>query len=136
MYQVTPEEIQNAMAEVMSKKLALPNVAADSIMIETKQAGQFYRIAVRLNSTYKVLPTPDQVIKTYDQTGQKGEGAKLLMFGAVQIVGNQLRASTRIVRTETGEILKASIGDGETSHEGLVKAFEIALLRLNIAYVC
>lgn len=136
MYQVTPEEIQKAMAEVMSKKLALPNVAADSIMIETKLTGQFYRIAVRLNSTYKVLPTPDQVIKTYNQTGQKGEGAKLLMFGAVQVVGNQLRASTRIVRTETSEILKASVGDAETSYEGLVKAFEIALLRLNIAYVC
>ena len=135
MYQITSSEIQKAMAEVLSKRIYLPNVSPDSIIVQTVQPGQFYRITIRLNADNKVLPTPDQIIKTYDQTGKKGEGAKWLMFGAVQVTGEKLRVSNRIVRTETSEVIKASHGDGETSYEGLLKAFEVCLLNLYIAYV-
>lgn len=124
------------MADVMAKRAYLPNASPDSVMIETKYPGQFYRIAVRMNSTYKVLPTPENIIKTYEQTGKKGEGAKLLMLGAVQVVGDRLRVTTRIVQTETSVVQRASMGDGEASYDGLYKAIEKALMSLNVAYVC
>lgn len=120
----------------MSKRAYLPNASPDSIMVETKYPGQFYRIGVRLNPQYKVLPKPENIIKTYEQTGKRGEGAKLLMFGAVQVVGDRLRVTTRIVQTETGIVQRTSLGDGENSYEGLLKAVEISLMSLNIAYVC
>jgi hypothetical protein len=137
MYQITPSEIQKAMGEAMLKRASLPGASPDSVIIETKYPGQFYHLFVRMNSAYKVLPTPDNVIKTYNQTGQKGEGAKLLMMGAVQIVGNRVRVTVRIVQTETTVVLRSSLGDGDaTSYEGLYEAVGKALMSLNVAYVC
>lgn len=137
MYQITPSEIQKALGEAMSKRASLPGASPDSVMIETKYPGQFYHLAVRMNPAYKVLPTPENVIKTYNQTRQKGEGAKLLMLGAVQIVGNRVRVTVRIVQTETAVVLRASSGDGDaSSYEGLYEAAGKALMNLNIAYVC
>lgn len=135
MYQITQCEIQKVMAAAMAKGLGQSNVSADSIIVETQYPNQFYKITVRLNSLFKVLPTPEQVKKKYQQTGIQGEGAKWLMFGAIQVVGNQLRVTTRIVKTETSEINRASLGDGENSYEGLNKAFEKAILGLNIVFV-
>ncbi|HRH40566.1 MAG TPA: hypothetical protein PKY82_02900 [Pyrinomonadaceae bacterium] len=136
MSQITAAEIQNSLAEMMSKKAFLPNASPNSIMIETQSPNQFYRFSVRLNSIYKVLPTPAQVKKTYEQTGQKGEGSMWLMFGAVQVMGDRVRVTIRIVKTETGVVAKASFGDGEATFEGLSKAIEKALLGLSITYVC
>jgi hypothetical protein len=133
---MTSVEIQNAMAEVLSKRIYLPNVSADKITIKTELPNQVYRIVIRLGKNYKVLPMPEQVIEEYNRTGQKGEGAPWLMFGMVQVVGNKVRVTTRIVKTETSEIVKTGLGDGENSPEGLLNAFETALLKLNIGYVC
>jgi hypothetical protein len=135
MFQITTSEIQNSMAEIMAKRAFLPNAVPSSIMVESQMPNQYFKISVRLNSFYKVLPTPDQVKNIYQQTGQRGEGAKLLMFGSVQVIGDRVRVTTRIVRTETSEVLRASLGDGIATPEGLREAFSKALLGLNIAYV-
>jgi hypothetical protein len=130
------EEIQNTMAEVLSKRIFLPNVSPDKIIVKAEIPNQYYRITIRLGKNYKILPTPQQIIEVYDQTGKKGEGAPWLMFGMVQVVGNKIRVTTRIVKTESSDIVRASLGDGENTSEGLLKVFQTAQLKLNIGYVC
>jgi hypothetical protein len=133
---MTEAEIQYTMAEVLSKRLFLPNVSPDKITVKTEAPNQAYRLTIRLGKDYKVLPTPEKVIDEYNRTGKQGEGAPWLMFGMVQVAGNKVRVTARIVKTETGDVVRASLGDGENSAEGLLKAFETALLKLNIGYVC
>lgn len=135
MYQVTAEEIKKALAEVLSQRVLLKNASSKSVMVETKFFNQYYRFSIRLNRNFKVLPTPEEVIKIYEKTGQRGDGAKWLMFGGVQIAGGRLRASARIVETETSDVRTAATGDSETSYEGLRSAFESALMKLHIGYI-
>ena len=136
MYNVTAEEANKAIAEVLSKRIFLPDVAPDSIGVETVVMGQFLRFHLRMNKNYKVLPSPEKVKNTYEQSGKQGEGAKYLMLGALQITGDQLRATARIVAVETALVKQAAKGDGEVSYEGLCKAFETAFRNLLISYVC
>lgn len=132
---MTSQEIQNTMAEVLSKQVYLPDVSPDKIIVnETIPQNQF-KITVRLSKTYSILPTPDQIINEYNRTGKKGEGAPWLLFGMIQIVGDKLRITTRIIRTETSVIARSSLGDGDNSAAGLNKAFQIALTNLGINFV-
>ena len=133
---MTTKEIQNIMAEVLSKRVYLPDVSPDKLIIRETIPNQQFKITVRLSKIYAVLPTPDQIVSEYNKTGKKGVGAPWLMFGMIQIAGDKLRVTTRIVRTETSEIVKASSGDGENSLAGIAQAFQTALLNLNINFVC
>ena len=135
MYNVTTEEVNKAIAEVLSKRIYLPNVAPEAIGVETVAPGQFIRFHLRMSKDYKVLPSPEQVKRTYNQSGKKGEGAKYLMLGALQIAGDKLRATARIVEVETSVVKMASKGDGDLGYEGLCKAFENAFRNLLISYV-
>lgn len=135
MYQVTAEEVNKAITEVLSQRIFLPGVSPGAVKVEAVVSGQFLRFHLRMNKNYKVLPSIEQAIKIYDQTGQLAEGSKYAMFGAVQVAGDKLRATARIVVVETAVINQASKGDGEVSYEGLCKAFETAFRNLFISYV-
>lgn len=133
MYQVTAPDIQKALSKTLSKRSFMPKVTSSMITVDTDQPGQFYKFSARLSANFTVLPTPDQVVKTYNDTGKKGQGAKWLLLGAVQVPGEQLRVTVRIVRTETSEVVRASKGDGDTSYEGLCDAFQAACAELQLA---
>ena len=135
MSEITAENVNKAIAEVLSRRLYLPNVSPDAIGVETAIAGQYLKFHLRMNRNYQVLPSIDRVKKIYEQSGKKGEGSKYLMLGALQIVGDKIRATARIVEVETGLVKQAAKGDSDASYDGLCNAFEEAMKNLLIAYV-
>jgi hypothetical protein len=135
MNQITNEDVNKAIAEVLSRRVYMQNVSPEAISIETVVAGQYLKFHLRMSKDYKVLPPVDAVKSTYEQTGKQGEGAKYLMLGAVQIVGGKLRVTARIVAVETGVIKQAAKGDGDASYEGLCNAFNEAMRNFLIVYV-
>lgn len=132
---ISETEIKNTIADVLSRRVYLPNAAPEAIEIKTVQPGQLYHFHLRLDKNFGVLPLPETVKKTYEQTGKKGAGARYLMLGVLQVVGGKVRATARIVETESSAIQRAGMGDGEMSADGLAKAFEQALIKLGINYV-
>lgn len=132
---INAENVNKAIVEVLSRRLYLPNVSPESIGVETKIAGQYLKFHLRMNKNYKVLPSIERVRKTYGQTGKQGEGAKYLLLGALQITGDKIRVTARIVEVETGILQRAAKGDDGTSSEGLCRAFEAAMKSLLICYV-
>lgn len=135
MPQIIAEEVNKAVAEVLSRRLYLPNVSPEAIGVETTIVGQYLKFHLRMNKNYQVLPSVESVKQTYGQTGKQGEGAKYLLLGALQIIGDKIRVTARVVEVETGAVRRAAKGDGDASYEGLCKAFEDALKNLLICYV-
>ncbi len=135
MSQITAESVNKAIAEVLSRRLYLPNVSPEAIGVETTIAGQYLKFHLRMNKDYKVLPAIDRVKQTFKQTGKQGEGAKYLLLGVLQIAGDKIRVTARIVEVETAVLKKTGKGDSDANYEGLCKAFEDALKNLLICYV-
>ena len=135
MSQITAGDLNKAIAEVLFQGFYMPSASPEAVGVETVFAGQFLKYHVRMSKNYKVLPPIERVEQIYRQTGKQGESAKYLLLGALEIVGDKIRVSGRIVEVETGAIRITGMGNGDASYEGLCKAFKEALKSLFIGYV-
>lgn len=83
----------------------------DSVQVTT--SGDVYHLAVRLSSSFNPLPQ----VHDDTQSLQDGsvQGAAYLLQGAVQIVGDEVRVSMRIVSVETSQILQSSLANASGS---------------------
>jgi hypothetical protein len=83
----------------------------DSVKVTT--SGDVYHLAVRLSSSFNPLPQ----VHDDTQSLQDGsvQGAAYLLQGVVQIIGDQIRVTMRIVSVETSAILQQSLADASGS---------------------
>ena len=83
----------------------------DSVKVTT--SGDVYHLAVRLSSSFNPLPQ----VHDDTQSLQDGsvQGAAYLLQGVVQIIGDQVRVTMRIVSVETSAILQQSLADASGS---------------------
>jgi|SRR5580700_288048 hypothetical protein len=103
---------EDDVSSALTRALEGHNVPMDDSVQVTLDSG-LYKLAVRLSSSFNPLP------QVHDETQslQDGsvQGAAYLLQGAVQIIGDQVRVTLRIVSVETSEILQASSADGSGS---------------------
>jgi hypothetical protein len=89
------------------------DVPMDDDTVKVTSSDGLYKFAVRLSSSFNPLPQVHDDTQSL-QTGSV-QGALYLCQGAVQIIGDQVRVTMRIVSVETSEILQASSADGSGS---------------------
>lgn len=135
MSQITAGDLNKAIAEVLSKGFFMTNAAPEAIGIENTFPGQLLKYHARMSSSYKILPSHEKVDQFYRQTNKQSEGAKYLLLGALEIVGDRIRISGRIIDVETAAILRIGIGNSNASYEGLCTAFKEVLKGLHIGYI-
>jgi hypothetical protein len=134
MYQVTGEELQKIIAEVVSKRVFWPNVSPDMIIMKPAP-GYGFQFHLRLSKNYEILPPSEVSIRIYEQTGKKAKGVWWVIHGGLMIIDPRIRAHLRIVSIETFEIKRVAMGNADLSRDGIIKAFEEAFLQLGIGMV-
>jgi hypothetical protein len=103
---------EDDVSSALTRALEDHNVPMDDSVKVTLDS-DLYKLAVRLSSSFNPLPQ----VHDDTQSLQDGsvQGAAYLLQGAVQIIGDQVRVTMRIVSVETSEILQASSADGSGS---------------------
>ena len=106
------DEVQAAFVGAMRSKSI--DVDDDAVTINEQGTG-LYHFAVRMSRRNTPLPKiPDD---TSDLAPGSVEGAATLLQGALQILGDRVRVTMRLVSVETSEILEASNGDADGANE-------------------
>jgi len=89
------------------------SVPMDDDTVNVTGDSNYYKLAVRLSSSFDPLPKVHDDTQSL-QTGSL-QGALYMINGAVQVIEDQVKVTMRIVSVETSEILQVSSGSGSGS---------------------
>ena len=104
---------EDDVAGALTKAFQDHNVPMDDNTVNVTLSSGLYQLAVRLSSSFNPLPQVPE--DTSNLAPGSVQGALYMINGGVQIFGDQVRVTMRIVSVETSEILQASKGDGSGS---------------------
>lgn len=103
----SPDDVAGVIAKAMQDH-DVP-VDDDGVKVTLSEHGM-YNLMVRLGAEVRPLPqVPDD---TSDLAPGSVEGARYLLQGAVQVLGDEVRVSMRVVELETSQILEQSKANG------------------------
>ena len=104
---------EDDVAGALTKAFQDHNVPMDDDTVRVTLSDGLYQIGVRLSSSFNPLPkVPDD---TSNLAPGSVQGALYMINGGVQIFGDQVRVTMRIVSVETSEILQSSKADASGS---------------------
>ena len=112
--QSVPPPSEDDVAGALAKAMQDHDVPVDDdgVKVTLSEHGM-YNLMVRLGAEVRPLPQiPDD---TSNLAPGSVEGARYLLQGAVQIVGDEVRVTMRVVSVETSQILEQSKADGSGS---------------------
>jgi hypothetical protein len=124
----------SALSDAFNHSLTTRKLEMPPCYLQTEQNDpNLLKYQVRLGKDHNLLPAKDWVKKHVDNGDLTSpqEGGRFMLLGAVQVVGDTVRVTMRIIDVETAVVLFTSKGDGRGCPDGLQEAVETALAGLN-----